>query len=167
MYRGGYDMANKTALTQQPQTANWENHHAESSTRKPGEYFESKEEIQRKWENPERTPKQEKTRQYNLKHSATDEAREAARLRTQRSRAKKREGETQTLGVMTTPATPSNEASKAIDDIPVQTRIQRKEEQVLAEREAAHRLRTRQQQRSRSMGHRGGAARATARNLRK
>ncbi|CAF3585222.1 unnamed protein product [Fusarium graminearum] len=118
MCRGGYDMANKTALTQQPQTANWENHHAESSTRKPGEYFESKEEIQRKWENPERTPKQEKTRQYNLKHSATDEAREAARLRTQRSRAKKREGETQTLGVMTTPTTPSNEASKAIDDIP-------------------------------------------------
>ncbi|CAF3545355.1 unnamed protein product [Fusarium graminearum] len=144
MCRGGYDMANKTALTQQPQTANWENHHAESSTRKPGEYFESKEEIQRKWENPECTPKQEKTRQYNLKHSATDEAREAARLRTQRSRAKKREGETQTLGVIMTPTTPSNKASKAIDDIPIRTKMQQKEEQVLAERDAAHRLRTRQ-----------------------
>ena len=56
---------------------------------------------------------------------------------------------------------------RVIDNIPVRTKIQQKEEHVLAERQAAHENRTRRARRSRSMGHRGGVARATARMLRK
>jgi hypothetical protein len=166
MCRNGYDMGMTNSIKKAGDGMYGYPPHPDSSLRIPSQNFESKEEIQEKWENPKRTPKQEKTRRYNLERSSTDEAREAARLRTQRLRAKKKAGETQTLGVMTTPATPSNEASKAIDNIPVRTKTQEKEEIVLQEREAEHLRRTRQQRQTRSMGRRGKAAKATAQYLR-
>ena len=61
----------------------------------------------------------------------------------------------------------TSEARQEIDDIPVRTKVQEKEKHVFAEREAAHENRTRRQRQSRSMGHRGGVAKATARMLRK
>jgi hypothetical protein len=64
-------------------------------------------------------------------------------------------------------ATTTKTSTQEINDIPVRTKVQQKEELVLAGRDTSYRQQLRQQQHSRSIGHRGGAARATARNLRK
>jgi hypothetical protein len=69
--------------------------------------------------------------------------------------------------LMSQHATTTKTPTQEIDDIPVRTKVQQKEELVLAGRDAAYRQQLKRQQHSRSMGHRGGAARATARNLRK
>jgi hypothetical protein len=69
--------------------------------------------------------------------------------------------------LMSQHAATTKTSTQEIDDIPVRTKVQQKEELVLAGRDAAYQQQLRRQKHSRSMGHRGGAARATARNLRK
>jgi hypothetical protein len=57
--------------------------------------------------------------------------------------------------------------NEQLDDIPTKTTIKEKENLVLQEREAEAQARARRHRNSRSMGHRGGAARSTAHYLRK
>lgn len=165
MCRDGYDMTNKTALVDRPQRANWKNHHTESSARQPKDPFESKKEILERYEEENRTKTNEEkaTAQRERYYNRTEEQKEKTRQRARDWYWKN----TQTLGVMTTPTTPaSSQSNQAIDNIPVRTKIQEKEEEVMKEREAEHQIRTRNQRRVRSMGTRGKAARETARYLR-
>jgi hypothetical protein len=57
--------------------------------------------------------------------------------------------------------------NEQLDDIPMKITIKEKEKLVLREREAEGHARVQRYRNSRSMGHRGGAARSTARYLQK
>lgn len=124
-------------------------------------------------EEEKRLRRNKSNKEYYERCMENPEKRELYRKRQQQQRRKRQLQEPQILGVIKEgkaiiPKT-DNQASmsRIIDNIPVRTTLRDTEKAWKEECEAGNHIRTRRHQNARSMGHRGGAARRAARDLRK
>ncbi|KAG7419477.1 hypothetical protein Forpe1208_v003480 [Fusarium oxysporum f. sp. rapae] len=168
--------------------------HPDSSIREPQDDFPTEEDA-KAGDTPQiPMPHKTKANEYRRKARENPEYREKERKREQahyrkRKEEKKQEAlaQTETLGMMRerrpsrqeikkylenlqgNEAAPDKgkQALKQVDDVPARVTLQDTEEAVKKEREAGNEIRARKYHQSRSMGHRGGAARAAARHLRR
>ncbi|EXL40782.1 hypothetical protein FOCG_16726 [Fusarium oxysporum f. sp. radicis-lycopersici 26381] len=195
MTRSAYDMAQGTALRGSigPQVG-WRPH-PDSTVSLPQDNFPTEEDA--KAGNTPQIPMPHKEKSNTYRREARkdpayrDEERRKWRETSKRRReeAKAETAPTETLGMMREQrlskqeirkyleglqekgATPNKgkqpEALQQIDDIPVRTTLRSTEEAWKKECEAGNHIRTKKHQNARSMGHRGGAARRAARDLRK
>jgi hypothetical protein len=176
MTRSLYDT---TAFSEQQKGKNWYPH-PDSSIREPRDEFPTKEDAEEGKTPHVKMPHHIKACEYRRNarkdpayRQAEYERNHARYLRTKEEKKQHEElGEPQTLGMMRqgSPVTPKQDKQKqtlrTIDDIPIRTTLQNKEEHWKQEVEAGDQLRRKKQRSSRSMGHRGKHARTTAQYLR-
>ncbi|KAF4339822.1 pol poly [Fusarium beomiforme] len=170
MTRGLYDT---TAINEDAEASEWQPHQ-DSSIKKPRDNFPTEKEAFDGKQPLTDDQKRQKQREYYAWRKANDPS---FRDKQKQYYAKQQGykpidlGKTQTLGMMRQERinlnTDESQASRQVDAIPVRTTLRDTEEMVQRDREAGDRLRTRMHQSARSIGHRGGAARQTARALRK